>query len=214
MITRSVHLKNRTRVTAIGAALVVAILSSTIAANAAKPRIPASYYPAGTHITYFATLSNHRLDCMWGFFCEGQLPLFHVQTQDQLHRTSGWAQYATWRRHHEKMQFVVYGSTYAAGADSAGTPWSQAAFDDLLLATHVNGYLPLRHMPRLLPATAPGGSIAELQLSGSLDLVVMACWTGSQEVEAIVVFDHRSSSDRKMALRDLAQQVRVAIGAS
>jgi hypothetical protein len=195
-------------------ALVAATLASTLTASAAKPRIPATSYPAGAHIAHLPSVSNHELDCSWGFFCEGNVPLFHFQTQDQLHRIGGWAMYAGWRHHRSSMQFALFASQYEAGVDADGTAWSRAAFDDLLVATHAHSYVPLRHVARLLPARVARGDIDELQRSGSKDLVVMACWSGSLEVEALVVFDHGSATARQMATHYLTQQVQAAMHTS
>jgi hypothetical protein len=218
MTRTNVHLRNSTRgrwpiarISIMTAALAAATLASTLTASAAKPRIPATSYPAGAHIAYSPSVSNHQLDCTWGFFCEGNVPLFHFQMQDQLHRIGGWAQYAGWRHHRNSMQFALYASHYQTGVDSDANAWSRAAFDDLLLATHAQGYVSLRHVARLLPAQTAGGAIDELQRAGSKDLLVMACWSGSLEVEAIVVFDHGSTTARQMATHYLTQQVQAAM---
>lgn len=199
------------RILTMAAALVAATLASTLPASAAKPRIPATSYPAGAHIAYLPSVSNHQLDCSWGFFCEGNVPLFHFQTQDRLHRIGGWAMYAGWRHNRSSMQFALYASHFQTGVDSDGNPWNRAAFDDLVLATHAQGYIPLRHFARLLPARVAGGDIDELQRSGSKDLIVMAGWSGSLEVEAIVVFDHGSTTARQMATHYLTLQVQAAM---
>jgi len=215
MICTGVHHGTRTRdlprILTMAAALVAATLASTLTASAAKPRIPATSYPAGAHIAYSPSVSNHQLDCSWGFFCEGNVPLFHFQTQDQLHRIGGWAMYAGWRHHRSSMQFALYASHYQAGVDSNRNPWNRAAFDDLLLATRAQGYVPLRHVARLLPARVAGGDMDELQRSGLKDLMVMAGWSGSLEVEAIVVFDHGSATARQMATHYLTRQVQAAM---
>jgi hypothetical protein len=173
--------------------------------------IPATRYPSGTRITYFPAVSNATMDCQWGFICEGNVPLFHLQLQDQLHRITGWAQYAVWNHSHKKMQFVVYASQYAPDIDLERRPWSRAAFDDFRAAIHAQGYKPLRDEPSLLPKGGDGGTVAALQRSGPDDLIVVAAWTSSHEVEAIAVFSHRSPGARRVALTYLARQVRAAI---
>lgn len=208
------HLKKFTHGLVLFAALATATLSSSISAHAAKARIPARFYPSGAHLGFTANLSNHQMDCQWGFFCEGPVPLFHFRRQDDLHRLGGWAQYAGWHRHHRSMLFALYASRYADGVDIDGVPWSRAALNDLVQATRSHHYIPLQHPPRLLPAGMKGVSFAALQRSGTDDLVVMACAGGQYEVEALVVFDHRSPSARTLALYDLAQQVRAAAGSS
>jgi hypothetical protein len=77
--------------------------------QAAPLYIPATVYPPGTHIAYRPVLTNAEMDCLWGFFCEGNVPLFHFQTQDQLHRVDGWAQFAgVQRRGRTSMAFEFY----------------------------------------------------------------------------------------------------------
>jgi hypothetical protein len=180
--------------------------------QAAPLRIPAAIYPPSAHIAYRPALTNQDMDCVWGFFCEGNVPLFHFATQDQLHRVDGWAQFAGWR-HQGKMlmAFALFASHYAPASDTGGVPWSARAFADLRVAIRAHGYAPLRHLPRLMPATDRGGSLAELESSGGSDLVVMACWTGSLEVEAIAMYDHHSLWAQRTALTDLTLQVQAAL---
>jgi hypothetical protein len=200
-----------TRLCLVAGSLAIATVFFSGSAQAANTRIPAAFYPTGAHIWYSASISNAQMDCQWGFFCEGPVPLFHFQTQDALHRLSGWGQSAGWHGHHRSMQFVVYSSHYPAGTNLEGLSWSRAALEDLIYATRASHYRALAQAPRLLPAAQKGQSLTELQRSGTEDLVVMACASGTQEVEGLVVFDHRSVTARRIALHDLGQQVKMAI---
>ena len=201
-----------TRILILLGALALAGLATTQPATAANLRLPATLYPRGAHITYRPSLSNDAMDCLWGFFCEGNVPLFHVQTQDQLHRADGWGQFAGLRRHGQMvMAFELFASHYAPGADQQGMAWSAAAFDDFLQVSLLQGYTPAPHISQLLPRGVGGASGALLQSSGKDDLLVMACWRGSAEVEAIATFPQRSQTLRAVAVRDLSQQVAAAL---
>jgi hypothetical protein len=179
-------------------------------ASAAQPVIPASVYPSGAHITYRPVVSNADLDCLWGFFCDGNVPLFHFQTEDQLHRSGGWAQFAgVPRGRHTRMAFELFVSAYGA-TDSAGAPWSERAFLDLRAALHDHDYHPAHRASGLLPAVRDGGTFVVVERSGSRDLAVMAYWAGSLEIEGIVMYAHGSAAARQVAWSSLALQIRVA----
>jgi hypothetical protein len=182
-------------------------------AGAASAHLPAALYPPGARIGYVPSLSNHDLDCSWGFMCEDGIPLFHFATQDELHRVGGWAQFAGWRHLHRRMVFALYVSSYEATLDPKGRSWSRDAFDDLLLATRAQGYGHVRHLASLAPPGAGADAIAELQPSGSKDILVMAYWSATTEVEALVVFDHGAAGSRQTATRYLSRQVLAAIDA-
>jgi len=183
--------------------------------QAASLRVPAMLYPGGAHISYQSVLSNEQMDCMWGFFCEGNVPLFHFATQDQLHRVDGWGQFAGLRRHGRMViGFELFVSRYAPASDAEGVSWSARAFADLRAAIYAHGYITLRHLPRLVPAADSGGYLAELEPSSDYDLVVMGCWTGSLEVEGIVMYDHHSPWAQHTALTDLTLQVKAAMDGS
>jgi hypothetical protein len=49
-------------------------------ASAAPAHIPVRMYPTGAHVTYLPTVNNETMDCMWSFFCEGGIPVFHRNT--------------------------------------------------------------------------------------------------------------------------------------
>jgi hypothetical protein len=181
-------------------------------AGAAVTRIPAGLYPAGSHVVYQPTLSNHQMDCAWGFFCEGNIPLFHYFTQDQLHRIGGWAQSASARPHGAMMAFQLFASRYDPQVSDDGTPWSERAFQDLATITHDHGYRLLSSLPAVMSDTASGGVLAESKHSGAAILVVLACWSGSVEIEAIALADRRSPAAARTALTDLTRQVTGALG--
>jgi hypothetical protein len=204
-----------TRILILIAALVLAGLATAQPATAAGPRLPATLYPIGAHTTYRPSLSNEDMDCLWGFFCEGNVPLFHFQTQDQLHRTDGWGQFAGVQRHGQMvMAFELFASHYAPGVDREGIAWSTAGFHDFLYASRLQGYTLVPHISHLLPRGNAGTSVALLQRGGPDDLVVMASWMGSTEIEAIATFPHRSQTLRAIAVRSLAQQVAAALAAT
>jgi hypothetical protein len=187
-------------------AIVASLVFNGASTGAAVTRLPTTLYPAGASISY-RTLSNHQMDCLWGFFCEGNVPLFHFYTQDQLHRVGGWAQFAGLRRHGRVvMSFELFSSRYRAGGDLDGTPFSKEAFEDLTNAIHAHGYVRLGQQPHLLPASVTGGSVAEIERLGPTELVVMASWSGTQEVESILLVDHGSASIRAAAYRYLTEQ--------
>jgi hypothetical protein len=189
-------------------ALLVSSLSGTWAAQTVG--LTADLYPAGSHIASFPAVSNADMDCNWGFFCEGGVPVFHLSPQDVLHRVGGWSQYAGYRHNGLVLRFAVYASTYASGTDAAGRAWSHAAFDDFVLADRINGY---RMLPRETPAiqvSGQSGAMAALQRNGPIDLIVMAAWTGAAEVEGLALFPHRSPAMRRAAVRDLRRQVEMA----
>lgn len=191
-------------------ALTVLLGGITSPASADTAGIPASLYPSGTRITDFPSVSNSTMDCQWGFFCEGSLPVFHLQPQDELQRVGGWAQYAVWQHDNKRMHFVAYGSQCTPARDWVGRPWSRSAFDDFQAAILAQGYQRLRGTLGLLPKGLDGGASASLQRCGPDDLIAMAAWAGSREVEALAVFGHRSPGSRRFALTILARQLRAA----
>lgn len=171
-------------------------------AAATKPAIPPGLYPAGASIGFRPHVSNHQLDCLWSFYCEGHLALFHTETQDQLERTGGWAEFAGARLDGGRMGFELFSSIYAAN-------WSKRAYENLIVAIENHGYSPLGgHSLRL--SNGNGGSMAELQPNGRSDIVVMACWTGTREVEGLVYFAHSARAQHD-ALRFVRRQIGQAL---
>jgi hypothetical protein len=184
--------------------------------RAAGAPVPSSLYPARAHTTYFPDISNGDVDCQWGFVCpagEGfpSDPLFHSLTQDELHRTGGWAETSVLNRHGRIMLFFLFASRYAPSLNPDGIQWVVAAFDDLDLASRAYGFVDRSSVPQLLASMNSGEIMAKQQHTRQFDSYLLAFWTGSQDAEALAVYNHASSSERQTALRDLTAQVRVAL---
>jgi hypothetical protein len=176
--------------------------------QAAPLRIPAATYPPGAHIASRPVVSNRQMDCLWGFFCEGNVPLFHFQTQDQLHRVDGWAQFAgVQHRGRTTMAFELFVSRYDPVPDETGTSWSERAFLDLQATIRARGYLLDRRDKDLLSAAREGGTFVAVQHLGKQDLIVMASWSGTLEIEGIAFYDHQPSAARQIAWGSLARQM-------
>src|SRR5947209_2285457 len=147
------------------ATLILALTALTAVAprgvEAAAPRVPADTYPPHSHISYVAPLSNEQMDCMWGFFCEGSIPVFHVTTERDLHRLDGWAQFAGW--HHNAMTFELFASRYSASIDDQGTSASAAAFTEFAAVLRGAGYRCLHPSIRLPVGQGSGGVLTEIQ---------------------------------------------------
>ena len=195
--------------------LTILIITASLVAMACPTQshaanLPAALYPAGTHVIYQPAITNQQMDCMWGFLCEGgYVPNFHFAIQGALHRLSGRGWFADW--HHNAIAFELFASSYDATPDQNGTLWSARAYGDLLDAIRAQGYTTLPHAPRLLSKTGDGESSVELQRAGNATLIVIACWTGSVEIEGIVAYTRTSRLSRHMALTYLTRQVRVAL---
>jgi hypothetical protein len=197
------------------AACTLAVLPTETHAAATTP-LPASLYPA--HTTLFAnpSVTNTRMDCDWSFTCSQghpltQRPIFHFTTEDALQRVSGWAQFGTLRIHGQPMRFAIYASRYVDGEDAEGLPWSLRAFIDFRLTTLAHGFSELNHDPALIPPGVLGTSGAQILRSPKQDVLDVACWTGSIEVEAVAIFAHGDRGARAIALHDLVRQVRTAM---
>jgi hypothetical protein len=186
---------------------------SITTARAAAPRLPASLYPPGSHISYRPSLSNHQMDCLWGFFCEGHVPLFHSVPESLLNRQTGWGEFAGVRTHnHMSMAFELFASRYASGTNEDGRSWAAAARDDLTAALKGHGYRSLHSSPPLVHGQVPGGWTAVIERSEEKDLIVMAGWIERTEVEAIAMVDHASPGARTTATTLLRRQVARALG--
>lgn len=182
----------------------------TTPAGAASSRLPASLYPAGANVTYRSAVSNHTMDCLWGFFCEGDVPLFHNQTESGLRRAGGWAQFAGVHRNGQlSMAFELFASRYGPGVNATDIPWAGVALADFQAALQAHRYSPVNKGPRLVAAS--GVSAQVVAQTGRKDIVVMAAWNGRTEVEAMVAFYRASPPARRAAVRLLAQQVRRAV---
>jgi len=196
-------------------AMCAAVSLLPTAARANSLHISATLYPAHTRISQLSPLSNQEMDCDWSFGCQNGQPIygtwvFHLRSQDDLHRLSGWAQFGDTGSHTERMLFAVYASGYSSG-DSDGLPWNVAAFSDFRAATLGSGYTDLDRVPQLVPKGMLGNVGAELLRSRSGDVIAMACWVGSVEVEGIAVYVHGMPLQRRIALSSLARQIRSAV---
>lgn len=197
------------------ATLVIALCTATAVMPrgvlAASAPIPSTVYPLGAHIRYDAALSNAALDCLWGFLCEGSYrPLFHYHRQDELHRTGGWAQFAgVHRRGRMVMAFELFTSHYDSVPVGSSSAWGELAFFDLESAVIGEGYALDRRDVALLPAPPGGDRLIAVQHVGREDLVVVALWTGTLEIEGIA-FYRRQPAARQTAWSSLILQVHLA----
>jgi hypothetical protein len=167
--------------------LAVSVFCTTFAASAANAEIPAADYPSHSQITFRPHVSNHDMDCEWGFLCEDPpLPVMHFQWQDELGRKSGMAQFAVTPH----LRFALFGSNYGSGAQA------KAASMDMRSAVANQGYQQV---------TAPVGCLA----FKGWGAYAMACISGGIEVEARVGFYGATKSECADARRDLAKQTRV-----
>lgn len=204
------------RLSLAGLALAVACLvypAHTLAAGSFL--IAPSLYPSHTTITTIAPLSNGQMDCAWSFTCQnGQpalnAPIFHLQTQDGLHRLSGWAQFGDRHGHGRRMLFALLASRYS-GDSASGMPWNVQAFSDFRSTLMSLGFSDADRVPRLVPRGEVGNAGLQLARSSSSDVMAMTCWTSAIEVEGMVVYAHGSPSARLLALHDLTRQMRAAV---
>ena len=180
-------------------------------AQTGSNQIPAKLYPAAAQIIYHPTLSNEQLDCMWDFYCEGGVPLFHSTTQGALHRTGGWGQFADIeKKGRVTMAFELFTSSYASDGNQ---PWSRTAYRDLR-GRLVTQYYSFKKHPSSLLHVPPGGCLQATEPGSSSDdqdLTVIACWSRDVEVEAIAMYAHHSAKAQRTALSDLALQVNAAM---
>jgi len=181
--------------------------AGTLAANAP---LAASLYPAGAHISYRPHLSNLQMDCMWGFLCDGGVVLFHTTSESNLHRLSGWGEFAS--SGDDGPSFELFASHYGSGANYDGTPWAQGAFADLALASRSHGYRPVHLSQIHLTSLDPSHVLTAQVPCGASSLLVMAWWDGTAEVEAIVAYNRKPASERHIAVTDLVRQVDIAAG--
>lgn len=197
------------------AAGAIALLPLRAHAAATTP-LAAGLYPAHTSLSVIAPLSNMRMDCSWAFICQdghplADQPLFHLTSEDDLHRVSGWAQFGQVHTGHGTMLFALYASRHADGQDAEGLPWSLRAFVDFRLTTLAHGFGELNHDPILIPEGVLGNSGAQLDRGSKQDILALAAWTGTVEVEAVAVYPHGDRTMRAIAVRDLTNQVRSAV---
>jgi hypothetical protein len=110
------------------------------------------------------------------------------------------------------MLFAVYASRYSDDS-SDGVPWNVLAFADFRGALMSQQYSDLNRVPQLLPKGVIGNTSAQLARSSDGDVYALSCWTGSIEVEGVVIYAHNAPAQRRVAQRDLARQVRAAVRA-
>jgi hypothetical protein len=180
--------------------------------------IPAGAYPPHTRITYFPAWTNRQFDCNFGWVCEGTSPqpYLHILTEDQLHRTGGWATWGEW--HDDEMGFEVYLSTYQDGIAQDGMPhpamtWNQAAaIDEQTMLVRGQKARPATAVPSLLPQGESGGSFAYHVDEPYWHVLFLTVWWGADhEIEAATTFPLKKKS---LARRDLIKQIRAAIAAT
>jgi hypothetical protein len=112
------------------------------------------------------------------------------------------------------VRFAVFASQYAATADRE-LPWNVRAFSDFrgTLLTGSFNDVPLSRVPPLIPRGTVGNVSEQFARSSKGDVVAMACWIGSVEVEGIGVFTHGSAAEERLAVRYLTRQMQAAVGA-
>lgn len=202
---RTVFSFKRAVTAGIAAATLAFSSAGTLAANAP---IAASLYPAGAHISYRPDLSNLQMDCMWGFLCDGGVVLFHTTSESTLHRLSGWGEFAS--SGVDGPSFELFASRYGSGTNFDGTPWAQAAFADLALASRTHGYRTV-HLSQIHHTSLDPTHVLTAQVPcGASNLLVMAWWDGTAEVEAIVAYNRKPAAERRIAVTDLVRQVDMA----
>jgi hypothetical protein len=207
------------RLRGFGSLLTIMLLSSHMPiARAADARLPAALYPPGTQIIFEPQVSNAEMDFDWGFACDCQggrsglprprtLPLFHLRSQDELHRTSGWSQLGVSKQNSQSTQFTIYASWYAKVHNRAKLPWALQAMVDLRLAAWLHGYRPLARPSRLLPDSRSGWSLAMHRRYDSVSALLLAYRSRTQEVEGLVITTG-GRVVRQLMWRDLVRQMR------
>jgi hypothetical protein len=111
------------------------------------------------------------------------------------------------------MLFAVFASHYSP--DSAeGMPWNVVAFADFREALISQRYRDLARPRGLLPKGEVGNTSAQLARSANSDVLAMACWIGSVEVEGVVIYAHGSATIHALAARALARQIAAAVKGS
>lgn len=108
------------------------------------------------------------------------------------------------------MLFALSASRYSADPGN-GLPWKVAAFADFRGATLFSGYHDLDRMLRLFPKGMVGNASVQLASSPCADALAMASWTGSIEVEGVVVYAHHSAAQQRLARREPIRQMRAAV---
>lgn len=198
----------------------MATVSIPVRALAASSASLAGLYPVHTRIIDLPHLTNVQMDCKWGFSCEGgkavrSAPIFHFQSQDDLHRLDGWARFGDRQSPAPRMLFAIFASRYSSSSDD-GLPWNVEAFSDFRGALMRSGYndLSLARTPRLIPRGTIGNTSLQIVRSRDADVLAIACWTRSIEVEGIAVYAHGSVKQYRLALHALTRQARAAVNSA
>jgi hypothetical protein len=188
---------------------------TAIPADAAVSPLPDGSYPTHTKVTYYASWSNHDFDCNFGWYCDQTtpMPFAHILTEDQLHRTGGWASWGEWKG--DEVGFELYPSTYDDGIAQDGMPhpamsWNQAAaVDEQTMLVRVQTAHALTTAPVVLPDGVQGGSFAYTFSTPYGHLLFLTAWWGAtHEVEAAALYPARL---KWLARHYLTLQVRAAI---
>jgi hypothetical protein len=175
--------------------------------------IPVTAYPPHTRITYFPDWTNRQFDCNFGWVCEGSSPqpYLHIMTEDQLHRTGGWATWGEW--HDDDMGFELYSSIYDSGLAPDAVQWNQAAAtDESTMLVRGQDATAVVAVPSLVPQGETGRSFAyhfDRPYWHALFLTVW--WGGDHEIEAVTTFPLKKKS---VARRYLIKQIHAAIRAA
>lgn len=166
-----------------------------------------------TTTTILRNVSNAQMDCDWGFVCHDghadlTAPVMHFQSQDALHRLSGFAQYSV--ANHQHIHMALFASLYSP--DTSGSlPWNVAAFADFRTALFAMGASDLSNVPPLFPAGAIGNRSAQAVTLHGHVLLAVTCWTGTTEIEAIATYPQALHPGRQLVLDTLAAQSLTAL---
>jgi hypothetical protein len=175
--------------------------------------LTAAEYPAHTHLTYYPTWTNQQFDCNFGMVCDSGTPepYLHFFSEDQLHRTGGWAIWGEWQD--DRMGFELYSSVYAGGTAAGSMPWNQnAATDEQTMLVRAQLARPAKTIPSVLPDGVQGGAFAYYLSRPYWHVLFLTAWWGTDhEVEAAALYPTRLKSE---ARRYLIEQVRTAIRVS
>lgn len=158
-----------------------------------------------------------EIDFDWGFTCDCHggrdglprprtRPQFHLRTQDEFHRTSGWSQLGVSR---QNSQSTIYASRYAKVNNRAKLPRALEAMVDLRLAAWLHGYRPLGRPSSQLPAHIGEWSLAMHRRYDSVSALLLAYRSRTKEVEGLAITTG-GRVVRQLIWRDLVQQMRAS----
>lgn len=189
----------------------MAAAPATVGAQAAIPSIPASLYPAGSHLTFSAQYSDASMNEAWNFDAAGE-PLMHTYPQSVFLRQSGWMEQSFLQHGKQIAWFILFDSSY--GTFASGAHGNVEAYLDLrlMLGKWWHAGLATYQPAGLLPAGSAGAD--ETRIIPKLDdgpFVVTSVWWGdAREVEAIA-FSTPHLLNRTRLREMLAAQVRYAV---